>query len=38
MGTKLNHEQKGRLDDQLFALRSKTVDGIRDLAYVREGL
>lgn len=38
MGTKLNHEQKGILDDQLLALRSKTADGIREFGYVREGL
>jgi hypothetical protein len=38
MATKLNHEQKGILDDQLFALRDKTVNGVRDFDEVRKAL
>lgn len=38
MATKLNHEQKGILDDQLFALRDKTVNGVRDFNEVRKAL
>ncbi len=38
MATKLTHEQKGILDDQLFALRDKAVNGIRDFEEVRRAL
>lgn len=36
--SKLSHKQKGILDDQLFALRDKTVNGVRDFDQVRNAL